>query len=145
MARTQFEKLRVYRLSEELSDAVWDMIKRWPEFARGTVGRQMTRAADGIGANLAEGAGRGTYVDNRRFIRMARGSLYEVKHWLRRAYKRELMSVEQVEHFRPLLDEFAPRLNAYRRSVSSRCLKTSTRARSGQTTNNAQRTTNSSA
>lgn len=34
-------------------------------------------AADGIGANIAEGSGRGSMQDKRRFVRMARGSLDE--------------------------------------------------------------------
>lgn len=29
MARTNFEKLEVYRLSEELADEVWDIVKEW--------------------------------------------------------------------------------------------------------------------
>ena len=67
----------------------------WDAFARDTVGKQLVKAADSIGANIAEGTGRGSYQDNRRFIRIARGSLYETRHWLRRAYKRNLLSDEQ--------------------------------------------------
>ena len=70
-----------------------------------------------IGANIAEGTGRGTYQDNRRFVRIARGSLYETRHWLRRAYSRRLLSDDQVAELKPLIDELAPRLNAYLRSI----------------------------
>jgi four helix bundle protein len=52
------------------------------------VGKQLIRAADSVGANIAEGDGRGTYADNRRHVRIARGSLNETKHFLRRAYRR---------------------------------------------------------
>jgi len=85
MERTNFEKLRVYRLSEHLADRIWNVVKAWDYLAKDTVGKQIIRAADSIGANIAEGTGRGTLEDNRRFIRMARGSLYETRHWLRRA------------------------------------------------------------
>src|SRR5687767_8293311 len=90
MARADFEKLEVYRLSEKLADAVWKVVKAWGIFARDTVGKQLVRAVDSVGANIAEGVGRGTYQDNKRFVRIGRGSLYEVIHWLRRAYVREL-------------------------------------------------------
>ena len=92
MERTNFEKLRVYKLAETLSDGIWNVVRAWDYLAKDTVGKQMIRAADSIGANIAEGTGRGSLQDNRRFIRMARGSLYETQHWLRRAYKRSLLS-----------------------------------------------------
>ena len=55
MARSNFENLRVYRLSEDIADIVWDIAVQWNNFARDTVGKQMVRAADSIGANIAEG------------------------------------------------------------------------------------------
>lgn len=95
MERTNFEKLRVYKLAETLADGIWDVVINWDYLAMDTVGKQMIRAAESIGANIAEGTGRGTPQDNRRFIRMARGSLYETQHRLRRAYKRSLLSKQQ--------------------------------------------------
>ena len=80
MARTNFENLRVYQLAERLADAIWDIVSEWRPFSKDTVGKQVVRAADSIGANIAEGAGRGTYQDNRRFVRTARGSLNETQH-----------------------------------------------------------------
>src|SRR5215471_21589097 len=104
MAKTNFEKLRVYQLSEELADRVWEVALKWNLFARDTVGRQLVRAADSIGANIAEGSGRGTYVDNRRFVRIARGSLNETQLWLRRAYERRLLTAKEISSLRPLVD-----------------------------------------
>jgi four helix bundle protein len=77
MERTNFEKLLVYKLAEKLADGVWDVVRTWDYLAKDTVGKQMIKAADSIGANIAEGTGRGSLEDNRRFIRIARGSLYE--------------------------------------------------------------------
>jgi len=118
MEKTNFEKLRVYKLAENLADRIWDVVLKWDSLAQDTVGKQMIRAADSIGANIAEGTGRGTLRDNRRFIRMARGSLYETQHWLRRAYKRALLSKQQVESIKPIISELSPTLNAYFRSVN---------------------------
>jgi four helix bundle protein len=73
MARSNFENLRVYRLSEEVADTIWDIALTWYSFARDTVGKQLVRAADSIGSKIAEGDGRGTYQENRRFTRIARG------------------------------------------------------------------------
>jgi four helix bundle protein len=48
---------------------------------------------------------------------MARGSLYETQHWLRRAYCRQLLTQEQLDRLKPIIDELAPRLNAYLNSI----------------------------
>ena len=115
--KTAFERLEVYQLGERLADVVWDMALGWNSFAKDTIGRQLVRAADSVGANIAEGYGRGSGADNRRFVRTARGSLNETQHFLRRAYRRKLMTKEQVDLLRPLIDELGPRLNAYLKSI----------------------------
>ncbi|HSI32380.1 MAG TPA: four helix bundle protein [Tepidisphaeraceae bacterium] len=117
MGRASFESLEVYRISEKLCDYVWRVVCAWDNFARDTVGKQLVRAADSIGANIAEGTGRGTYADNRRFVHVSRGSLYEVIHWLRRAYVRQLITKEQSQAMRPMIAELSPRLNAYLKSI----------------------------
>lgn len=112
-----FEGLDVYRLAEDLADEIWALVDHWGWFAKATVGRQIVRSADSVGANIAEGTGRGSFVDNRRFVKIARGSLYETRHWLRRAYRRTLLSKEQIDRLKALLDELGPRLNAYLKSI----------------------------
>lgn len=115
--RTNFENLEVYKLAERLADEIWSVVRCWDHFSKDTIGRQVVRAADSIGANVAEGVGRGSYLDNRRFVRTARGSLTETKHWLRRAHSRHLLSLESVNTIKPLVDALAPKLNAYLRSI----------------------------
>jgi four helix bundle protein len=119
MAKTNFENLRVYILSEQLCDAIWEVVLKWPPLARDTVGKQLIRAADSIGANIAEGSGRGNAQDHRRFLKIARGSLYETQHWLRRAFKRKLLTNVQVDQLKPMIDELGPKLNAYLRSIKN--------------------------
>ena len=119
MERTNFENLKVYQLSEELADYIWEIALGWDNFAKNTVGQQIVRSADSIGANIAEGTGRGSFQDNRRFIKIGRGSLNETKHWLRRAFKRNLLNAEQVEKLKPIIDELSPKLNAYLNSIGT--------------------------
>ncbi|SRR5260370_10923952 len=119
--RTNFENLNVYRLSEELADFAWEIAIKWNSFARDTVGKQLVRAADSVGANIAEGSGRGSHKDNRRFVRTARGSLYETQHWLRRAYRRELLTKDQVVELKRIVENLAPMLNGYLKSIGKKC------------------------
>jgi four helix bundle protein len=118
--KTSFEKLRVYQLSEVLADSIWDIVAKWDYLAQNTVGKQLIQAADSIGANIAEGAGRNSVADNKRFARIARGSLYEVKHWLRRAYTRKLMTQPEIKNLRTLLDELTPKLSAYINAIGKK-------------------------
>ncbi len=85
--------------------------------SRDTVGKQIIRSADSIGANIAEGYGRGSYQDNRRFVRIARGSLYETRHWLRRAFKRKLLTETEVDSLKVVIDNLGPQLNSYLKSI----------------------------
>jgi four helix bundle protein len=119
MAKSNFENLKVYQMSENLADEIWNVVLGWDRFARDTVGNQLVRALDSIGANIAEGSGRGSFQDNRRFIRIARGSLKETQHFLRRAYKRKLIDDNQVTKIKPLVDNLAPMLNGYLRSIGT--------------------------
>ena len=117
--RTKFVELRVYQMAEVLSDRVWEIVLRWNNLATDTIGKQLIRSVDSIGANIAEGEGRGTHADNKRFVRIARGSLQETQHWLRRAYKRNLLTADQIEELKPLIDQLAPSLNAYLSKIGS--------------------------
>ncbi|MEZ4783370.1 MAG: four helix bundle protein [Candidatus Kapaibacterium sp.] len=78
--RSNFEKLRIYSLAESLADSIWDIVEKWEWFARKTIGSQIVRAADSIGANIAEGVQRRTYIDQRQLSHIARGSVNETRH-----------------------------------------------------------------
>ena len=141
MAKTNFEKLRVYQLAEKLADLIWQIVIKWDHFAKTTVGVQLVTAADGVGSNISEGTGRGSLLDNRRFIRIARGPLYETKHWLRRAYKRKLLTQADIDTLKPVLSELLPTLNAYYRSVDLAATKSKTNHKVQSTKHKAQRDT----
>lgn len=118
-ASKDFFELRVYQLSEKLADQLWKIVLQWDYFARDTVGKQLVRAADSVGANIAEGCGRHSFQDNRRFVRIARGSLNETRHWLRRAHNRNLLKKSDADALHHMLFELQPVLNAYLRSIGT--------------------------
>lgn len=115
--RTNFENLQIYQLAERLADRLWQIVLKWSPLAQDTVGKQMIRSADSIGANIAEGSGRGSDKDFLRFLKIGRGSLYETRHWLRRAYKRDLLLAAESTELSAILNELAPKLNAYMTAV----------------------------
>ncbi len=120
MYRTEFENLRVYQLAEEIADLAWKVVGGWEHLAQQTVGIQFIKSADSMGANIAEGSGRGSPAEKKRFAKIARGSLFEVKHWLRRAYKRQLLSDSEVKLFQKLIEELTPKLSAYINAIGKK-------------------------
>ena len=114
-------KIEAYRLALFIADLGWhDVTKLSRDKRMLEVSNQLYRALGSIGANISEGSGRGSLQDNRRFVRMARGSLYETIHWLRQSYLRKLLTQSQVKELRLLVEELAPKLNAFLRSVDKR-------------------------
>jgi four helix bundle protein len=81
----------VYRLAAELCDELYERAVRFPTLDRQSLGIQLIRAADSVGANIAEAGGRWHEKDKRRLLMIARGSLYELEHWLLRAEARGLL------------------------------------------------------
>ena len=119
MEKTNFENLEIYTLAEVLADEIWEIVLGWNRLAQDTVGKQIVKSADSVGANIAEGSGRGSDQDYRRFLRIARGSLNETRHWLRRAFKRRLLTRPQVQRLTPTIEKLSPKLNAYLRAIGT--------------------------
>ena len=98
MAKT-LEDLQVLRTAEDLADGVWRQTVAWNSFQRDTVGKQLTRSVDSIGANIAEAFGRFHYGEKLQFLYYARGSVFETKYWLNRVNSRQLMPSNDVQQY----------------------------------------------
>jgi len=106
-------ELDVYRLAEELSDLVWIDYDKWDSKSKNTLGFQIIRSADSIAANIAEGYGRNSSKDRKRFYMYSRGSFEETKCWLRKAIRRKIIDNNRVEKYKTIIDELGPKLNAF--------------------------------
>ena len=115
-------ELDVYRLAEELSDLIWDAYDTWGAKAQQTIGCQIIRAADSIAANIAEGYGRYTPADRRKFYLYARGSFEETKAWLRKAIRRKVIAADEIGRYKTFIDELGPKLNAFIKSTRASAL-----------------------
>jgi four helix bundle protein len=121
--KSRLEDLEVYHISLEISDTIWNLVIRWDNFSRKNIGGQLLRAIDSVGANISEGYGRGSKLDNARFVKMARGSLFETKHWLTIAHRRKLLSDTELKKILDDIDGLLPRLSAYINYLSSSSTK----------------------
>lgn len=75
----------------QLGDDVYTSVRRWPRQDRWILGRQLTRAADSIAANIAEAYGRQSTGEKRFFLGVARGSTRETECLLQKALQRNLL------------------------------------------------------
>ena len=105
-----FTKLAVWQRSRALINAVYDNSGALPTNERFGLVSQMTRAANSVGANIAEGAGRSSPSDYGRFIGYALASLNELEHHLIIAEDRAYLSasghgllIDEVRQLRAML------------------------------------------
>jgi len=115
----KFEELRILRVAEAIADGLWREVVRWDSFVRDVVGGQLARAADSIGANIAEAFGRFHYGEKLQFLYYARGSLFETKYWLNRALERDLMMSAKAQDYASQLTSLACQLNSFAASLKS--------------------------
>lgn len=111
--KSRIEDLEIYKLALELSDKIWKIVIGWEKFEKNTIGIQLVRSIDSVGANLSEGYGRGSKTDNARFAKIARGSLFETKHWVLLSHKRKLISLEELNLILNFIDNLLPRISSY--------------------------------
>ncbi|MFL5894517.1 MAG: four helix bundle protein [Thermoleophilaceae bacterium] len=83
--------MAAYQLAAALCDDLTMEVETWQNFEKWSLGVQLVRAAGSVGANIAEGSGRWTDADKRHLFLIARGSLYELEHWVERAIHRGLL------------------------------------------------------
>lgn len=121
----KLEELNVYNLAMALGNAIWENVTKWNDFERGTMGKQLIRAADSVAANLSEGFGRYHYKDVKNFGYYSRGSLYETKTWLTKAYERKLISEDEYTKFTEKINDLGVRINNYINSIGPSQKKTS--------------------
>ncbi|HEY0073091.1 MAG TPA: four helix bundle protein [Abditibacteriaceae bacterium] len=120
MSYEPIEEKRVYLRAEQVADEIWEIVMTWEEFARRNVGGQLVRAADSIGANIAEAGGRFHPNDVKNFLYHSRGSLRETKFFLRRALQRHLIATEVFQRLNDELENLSKELNGQIRHQKER-------------------------
>ena len=113
----KLEELQVYQLSMKMGEEVWEIVIKWDYFAKDTIGKQVVRAVDSVAANLSEGFGRYHYNEAKHYGYYSRGSLYETKTWLTKAYHRKLITESVFNTFITEIDIIGVKLNNYINSI----------------------------
>jgi len=92
-----FRKLKVWEKSHKLTIDLYKITQLFPKEHLYVIGNQIRRSVNSIPANLAEGCGRGSDADFRRFVQIAMGSASELEYHLLLSRDLDLMNDEIYE------------------------------------------------
>ena len=91
------------------------------------ISQQLFRAASSVGANIAEGHGRHAGQEYIHYLIIARGSAYEVDHWLHTALDCKLGDPQNIQDLITLNNEtrkmLTSTINTLRRQQSGKSLR----------------------
>lgn len=108
-----FEELDVYQLCCRFRREVRAMVRTWPKYELYSLTDQITRSSRSAPSQIAEGWGRFNRLDNRRFCRIAMGSLCESQDHLTVALEETYVTNEQHAQLRSLCLTCQDKLKAY--------------------------------
>ena len=111
------EDFKVYGLAMNLGEDTWHLVNGWDYFQKDTIGKQLVRACDSVAANLSEGLGRYHFKEIKNFSYYSRGSLFETKTWLAKAYNRKLISEGQYNKIISEIEIIGKMINSYINSL----------------------------
>lgn len=101
-----------YKTAFNLANYTWEVVLKWDNLAKFTVGNQFIRSIDSISANIAEGFGRYGKKDKVVFYRIARASVYESLDWLEKAKRRRLVDKKDYDYIFNQLKDLPKDLNS---------------------------------
>ncbi len=115
-----FEKLEVHRLALDFADMIYDLTDEFPRDEKYGMVSQVRRSGASVAANIAEGSARISLKEQARYSEIAYGSLAETFSYFLAAQRRNYISGEQLDSFRPLIFKLSSKLNALRKSQIKR-------------------------
>ena len=104
MGVRNYRDLLAWQRAMDLADEVYALTERWPREQLFGLTIQVQRAALSVPSNVAEGQGRSSRADFRRFVDIAHGSLCELETQLMLARRRQFVDEPTLNR---LLDQSA--------------------------------------
>lgn len=102
-----YRDLSAWQRARELVAAVYELTAEFPQDERFGLTAQVRRSAISVPSNIAEGYGRGARADYIRFLRIARGSLFEVEAQITLASDLGFITNDECEQMQSMIDAVA--------------------------------------
>lgn len=100
-----YRDLIAWQRSFDLGLGIYEVTKSFPDAERFNLVSQLRRCAISVPSNIAEGFGRGSRQDYIRFLKVARGSLYETDTQLLFAVRLGYVNDTVYDELKDQLDE----------------------------------------
>ena len=111
MSYYSFEDMNVWKLAMEIAERVFHLTAILPRSEDYGLTSQIRRSALSISANIAEGFGRSTSLDKKRFYIIARGSIFETKSHLIYGNNVNYFEIAEVKKINIMIDKCILELN----------------------------------
>lgn len=119
MSQKRYQELIVWQKAMELSKAVYQVTKSFPDDERFGLTSQLRRASISIPSNIAEGQGRLTSGEFKQFLGTARGSVFEVETQIQLASNLGYIGTIECSQVLELTSEISRMLNGLIRSLQT--------------------------
>jgi len=93
-----FKNLKVWTKAHELTLTIYQCTRKFPKEEMYGLSSQIRRASASIGANIAEGCGRRSDPEMKRFVQIARGSASELEYHLLLAKDLQLLTADEFKN-----------------------------------------------
>jgi four helix bundle protein len=116
-----FRDLQVWQKAHTLTLEIYECSVAWPDTERFGLTSQLRRSAASVPSNIAEGCGRGSDADLRRFLQIAMGSASETEYHILLAHDLGFLSTPSNERLTNQIQEIKRMLAAFIGKLTADC------------------------
>ena len=117
MAKFRFQDLRIWKLSIEIADELFDIADALDQKGLHRFAEQLRGAGMSMSNNIAEGSGSSSKKEFKQFLNMARRSTFENANVLILLQKRDLITKESMERILNKLDSLCRQITSFQSSL----------------------------
>jgi len=113
-----YEKLRIWQESMSLVETIYYLAQKFPKEEQFGITSQLQRAAVSVPTNIAEGHGKSSKADFKRFLSISKGSLQEVNTLLQIAVRMNYLPQDEYGRIREQILSLVRQITSLMKSLS---------------------------
>ena len=111
------KNLEVWKKSMLLVEEIYKMTNQFPEEEKFGLTNQIKRAAISVPSNIAEGSGRNSTKEFKRYLEIALGSLFELQTQIILSNYKEYLTKNKLETMEEQTEELQKMISSFMRSL----------------------------